>query len=316
MLIRKVRDVIPSEITGHELYLNRREFIKTTAAVGAALLIPACDSAPPADSGRMKLSGSRKSELSTNEKLTPYKDVATYNNFYEFGTGKSDPAQHSRNFQPRPWTLTVDGEVSKPKTYDVDELLKLEPLEERIYRMRCIEAWSMVIPWVGYSLSELIKRAEPNSRAKFVEFTTLHDPRRMPGQRGPVLHWPYTEGLRMDEAMHPLTILCVGLYGEVLPNQNGAPLRVVIPWKYGIKSGKSLVRICFVEKQPLTTWNRAGPHEYGFYSNVNPAIDHPRWDQTKERRIGEFFKRPTLPFNGYAEQVAQLYAGMDLRKYF
>jgi sulfoxide reductase catalytic subunit YedY len=314
MLVRQAAQIAPSEITPKSVYLRRREFIKAAAAISAAALV-GCDSRPPIVRAP-ELATVGGSLFSTSEELTPYKDVTTYNNFYEFGTQKTDPAQYSRNFTTRPWTVAVGGEVSKPKMYDIEELLKLAPLEERIYRLRCIEAWSMVVPWIGYSLSELIKQVEPTSRAKYVEFTTLLDIRQMPGQRRDVLKWPYTEGLRMDEAMHPLTLLCFGLYGGVLPNQNGAPIRVVVPWKYGIKSAKSLVRIRFVEKQPLTTWNRAGPHEYGFYSNVNPAVDHPRWNQAKERRVGEFFKRPTLLFNGYADQVAQLYAGMDLRRHF
>jgi sulfoxide reductase catalytic subunit YedY len=248
--------------------------------------------------------------------MTSHKDVTTYNNFYEFGTDKTDPSDNAHTLKTRPWTVAVEGEVKKPKVYDIDELLKLAPLEERIYRMRCVEGWSMVIPWVGYSLSELIKRVEPSGKAKYVEFITLADPAQMPGVRYAVLQWPYVEGLRMDEAMHPLAILCLGLYGEVLPNQNGAPVRVVVPWKYGFKNGKSIVKIRFTEQQPKTAWNLAQPSEYGFYSNVNPQVDHPRWSQAKERRIGEFGKRPTLMFNGYADQVASLYAGMDLKKNF
>jgi sulfoxide reductase catalytic subunit YedY len=254
------------------------------------------------------------------ERSTGYSDVTTYNNFYEFGTDKADPAQHAGSLKVRPWSVSVEGEIRKARTFDIEDLLKLAPLEERIYRMRCVEGWSMVIPWVGYSLSELIKRAEPTGNAKFVEFVTLADRSQMPGVRSSVLDWPYVEGLRIDEAMHPLTLLCMGLYGEVLPNQNGAPVRLVVPWKYGFKSGKSLVKIRFTQTQPQTSWGRANSSEYGFYSNVNPQVDHPRWSQATERRIGEdgVFqkKRPTLMFNGYEAQVGQLYAGMDLRTLF
>ncbi len=248
--------------------------------------------------------------------LTAFESITTYNNYYEFGTDKEDPAAHSGKLKTRPWTVKVEGEVKKPKTFDIEELLKLSPLEERIYRMRCVEGWSMVIPWVGYPLSELIKRVEPTANAKFVEFYTLLDPEQMPGQKMPILDWPYVEGLRMDEAMHPLTLLAVGLYGQTLPNQNGAPVRTVVPWKYGFKSAKSIVRIRFAEQQPKTAWEMAGPNEYGFYSNVNPKVDHPRWSQAKERRIGEFRKRETLMFNGYGDQVASLYAGMDSEEEF
>jgi sulfoxide reductase catalytic subunit YedY len=258
----------------------------------------------------------KKSAYTMSDDLTPFKDVTQYNNFYEFGTGKDDPAANATHFKTKPWTITVEGEIKKPKVFDIDELLKMSPLEERIYRLRCVEAWSMVIPWLGFSLGELIKRVEPTGNAKYVEFISLHDPEQMPGQKTSVLEWPYKEGLRLDEAMHPLTLLAVGLYGEVLPNQNGAPIRVVVPWKYGFKSAKSIVKIRFVEKPPFTSWMQAGPNEYGFYSNVNPDVDHARWSQAKERRIGEFFKRKTLMFNGYADEVGQLYAGMDLKKDF
>jgi sulfoxide reductase catalytic subunit YedY len=254
------------------------------------------------------------------DKPTPYDDITTYNNFYEFGTDKADPARTAHTLKPRPWTVSIEGEVKKPKVYDLDELLKLSPMEERIYRLRCVEGWSMVVPWVGYSLAELIRKVEPTGNAKFVQFTTLADKAQMPGLRSSVLDWPYTEGLRLDEAMHPLTLLAFGLYGEVMPNQNGAPVRVVLPWKYGFKSAKSIVKIRFVEKQPVSSWERAAASEYGFYSNVNPQVDHPRWSQASERRIGEgglFAKRrPTLMFNGYEAQVGQLYAGMDLKKHF
>ena len=300
----------PSDITPSEVYYRRREVLRLAAGGALAAALPATLLAGE------RLPNLAKSPYLLPDKLTPLEDVTHYNNFYEFGTDKESPAQNAGSLKTRPWTVAVEGEVRKPKVWDIEELLKLAPLEERIYRLRCVEAWSMVIPWVGFPLSELIKRAEPTGNAKFVEFTTLNDPGQMPGVRSPVLDWPYTEGLRLDEAMHPLTLLTLGLYGEVLPNQNGAPVRVIVPWKYGFKSAKSIVRIRFVEQMPQTSWMKAGPSEYGFYSNVNPAVDHPRWTQSKERRIGEFLKRPTLPFNGYAEQVAGLYAGMDLQKFF
>jgi sulfoxide reductase catalytic subunit YedY len=254
------------------------------------------------------------------DKLTPHEDVTSYNNFYEFGTDKSDPISNAHTLKTRPWVLSIEGEVGKPQKLGIEDLLKLAPMEERIYRMRCVEGWSMVIPWVGYSLSAILKKAEPTSRAKYVEFTTLADPKQMPGVRSSVLEWPYVEGLRIDEAMHPLTLMAYGLYGEVLPNQNGAPLRLVVPWKYGFKSAKSIVRIRLVEREPVSSWTKAASREYGFYSNVNPKVDHPRWSQATERRIGEggFFtpRKPTLMFNGYEAQVGQLYAGMDLKKLF
>jgi sulfoxide reductase catalytic subunit YedY len=262
-----------------------------------------------------------KGPFGTDEKLTPYKDVTTYNNFYEFSTDKDGPSQLAKDFRARPWQVRVEGLVQKPRTFDIDELLKLAPLEDRIYRHRCVEGWSMVIPWVGYPLSNLLKQVDPLGKAKYVEFTTILDPKQMPGQRSRVLDWPYVEGLRLDEALHPLAILCVGLYGEALPNQDGAPVRIVLPWKYGFKSAKSIVKIRLVEQQPINTWNQAAPNEYGFYSNVNPDVDHPRWSQKMERRIdgSGFFasirKIPTRMFNGY-DQVASLYAGMDLRKNF
>ena len=312
MLIRQPGDILPSDITPPEIYRERRRFMQGMGALaaGAALGL-----APDAQAGA-RLAGVRSSAYTVNEEKTPYKAVTTYNNFYEFGTGKSDPAENAGNLKTRPWTVAVEGEVGKPGVYDIDSLLKLAPLEERVYRMRCVEGWSMVIPWVGFPLNELIRRAAPTGNAKYVEFVTLNDPGQMPGQRSRVLDWPYVEGLRMDEAMHPLAILAVGLYGEVLPNQNGAPIRLVVPWKYGFKSAKSIVKIRLVEKQPLTAWMRAAPQEYGFYSNVNPHVDHPRWSQAKERRIGEFLKRDTLMFNGYGAQVAQLYRGMDLQRFF
>ncbi len=313
MLIKRPADIRPSEITDQALYLERRTFIRAAAAAGLAL---GAAGWMPAGQGAVKLAGARKSPLSIDETQTPYKDVTTYNNFYEFSTDKDAPAKLAHTLNTRPWTVAVEGAVKRPKTYDIDELLKLAPLEERIYRLRCVEGWSMVIPWVGFPLAEIIKRVEPLGSAKYVEFITRLDPRQMPGQRARVLEWPYVEGLRLDEALHPLTILAVGLYGEVLPNQNGAPIRLVVPWKYGFKSIKSIVRIRFVEQQPVSAWTRATPNEYGFYSNVNPDVDHPRWSQSRERRIGEFSKRKTLPFNGYAEQVASLYTGMDLKKYY
>jgi sulfoxide reductase catalytic subunit YedY len=313
MLIKKPHDIQPSEITDRQVYMSRREFIQAAALTGIATAAGLWGNEAHAG---VKLNGVRKSAYSINEALTPYQDITTYNNFYEFGTGKEDPAPAAHTLRPRPWTVTVEGDVKHPKTYDLDELLKLAPLEERIYRLRCVEGWSMVIPWVGFPLSEIIKRAEPTGNAKYVEFTTLQDPKQMPGQRSPILQWPYVEGLRLDEALHPLAILAVGLYGEVMPNQNGAPIRLVVPWKYGFKSIKSIVKIRLVEKMPVSAWMKAAPSEYGFYSNVNPDVDHPRWSQAKERRIGEFRKRESLKFNGYGDQVAHLYAGMDLKKYF
>jgi len=318
MFIKRAIDIRPSEITSKALYEDRRRFMANALAIGAAAGAGALGLYPVGSAhAAAKLGALQKSPLSIKgEELTSQKDVTTYNNYYEFGTGKEDPSENAGKLRTRPWTVSIEGEVKKAKVIDIDELLKLAPLEERIYRMRCVEGWSMVIPWVGYSFSTLIKRAEPTSKAKFVEFVTLSDAEQMPGVRAPILDWPYVEGLRMDEAMHPLTILCLGLYGEALPNQNGAPVRVVVPWKYGFKNGKSIVKIRFVEQQPKTTWQLANPREYGFYSNVNPEVDHPRWSQARERRIGEFGKRPTLMYNGYADQVAQLYTGMDLRKFF
>lgn len=312
MPLRPSCDILPSEITPPEIYWERRRFMQGMGVLAASA---ALGIAPDVQAGT-RLAGVRSSAYTLDDEKTPYKAVTTYNNFYEFGTGKSDPADNAGSLKTRPWTVAVEGEVGKPGVYDIDSLLKLAPLEERIYRMRCVEGWSMVIPWVGFPLSELIRRAAPTGKAKYVEFVSLNDPRQMPGQRSGVLDWPYVEGLRLDEAMHPLAILAVGLYGEVLPNQNGAPIRLVVPWKYGFKSAKSIVRIRFVEKQPLTAWMRAAAQEYGFYSNVNPQVDHPRWGQAKERRIGEFLKRDTLMFNGYGAQVAQLYRGMDLQRFF
>ena len=314
-----------SEITPAAAYEGRRDMLKLLAngAAGATLAAWAGRDALAQVARPNKLAalaGTRSAVAGavTMEKSTPYVDVTGYNNFYEFGTDKGDPAQNAHTLKTRPWMVAIEGEVKKPKVFDLDELLKLAPMEERIYRLRCVEGWSMVIPWVGYSLSELIKRVEPTGNAKYVEFVTLADPKTMPFVGSRVLEWPYVEGLRMDEAMHPLSLLSFGLYGEVLPNQSGAPVRMVLPWKYGFKSGKSIVKIRFVEKEPGTAWNKAAKNEYGFYSNVNPNVDHPRWSQATERRIGEdgLFakKRPTLMFNGYEAQVGQLYAGMDLKK--
>jgi sulfoxide reductase catalytic subunit YedY len=314
MLIKQAPDIRPSEITDESLYLRRREFLQAAAvpvlAAAAAGLAPVALAAAQDD----PLPNVRKGAITINEPWTPYEDVTTYNNFYEFGTDKADPARNVRSFRLRPWTVKIDGLVNKPGDYGVDDLMKAQPLEERVYRLRCVEAWSMVIPWVGFSLRDVINRVEPQSGATFIEFTTLFDPKQMPGQRVPVLKWPYVEGLRLDEAMHPLAMLAVGLYGKVLPVQNGAPLRLVVPWKYGFKSIKSIVRMRFVDRQPVSSWQASAPQEYGFYSNVNPEVDHPRWSQARERRIGEFLKRKTLMFNGYADQVAGLYAGMDLRR--
>jgi methionine sulfoxide reductase catalytic subunit len=313
MLIRKAKDLKWSDVTPESLYMRRREFLATAAVpvlAGTASLFGGGNAA--AQGTGQKLAAT-KSPLSTTEEQTPFEDVTSYNNFYEFGSDKSDPSRNSKNFKTRPWTVTIDGAVAKGGKFAIDDLVKPYQLEERIYRLRCVEAWSMVIPWIGFPLGDLLKKVEPTPQAKYVEFTTLLDPGQMPGQRRGVLDWPYVEGLRLDEAMHPLAILGVGLYGQVLPNQNGAPLRLVVPWKYGFKSIKSIVRIRLVEKQPKTAWNLSAPQEYGFYSNVNPEVDHPRWSQARERRIGEFFKRKTLMFNGY-DQVGSLYAGMDLKK--
>ena len=319
MLIRKPADIVPSEITPRHVYEGRREFVKQLGRVGIAAAAGGA-LAPALAQGGPKIAGIKPSPLSIMEKPTPYKDVTTYNNYYEFGTDKADPARYPKSLKPRPWTVAVEGAVKKPRSFAIEDLVKLSAMEERIYRLRCVEGWSMVIPWVGYSLAELIRQVEPTGNAKYVEFITLAEKNQMPGLALPVLTWPYTEGLRLDEAMHPLTMLTFGVYGELLPNQNGAPVRLTVPWKYGFKSGKSIVKIRFTEEMPLTAWNRAAPQEYGFYSNVNPAVDHPRWSQATERRIGEdgFFqkKRKTLMFNGYGEQVASLYAGMDLKKFY
>ncbi|WP_431259167.1 protein-methionine-sulfoxide reductase catalytic subunit MsrP [Roseateles chitinivorans] len=316
-----------SEITSREVYDSRRDWLKSAGALGLTGLglggLSDLAGAQTAGPGKLaKLPGARSAVpgATVMEKLTAYKDVTSYNNFYEFGTDKSDPAENAHTLKPRPWSVVIEGECAKPGRFGLDDLLKVAPMEERVYRLRCVEGWSMVVPWVGYSLAELLKKAEPTSKAKYVEFTTLADKAQMPGVRSGVLDWPYVEGLRLDEAMHPLTLMAFGLYGEVLPNQNGAPLRLVVPWKYGFKSAKSIVKIRFVEKQPVSSWTKAAQQEYGFFSNVNPQVDHPRWSQASERRIGEdglFAKRrPTLMFNGYEAQVGQLYAGMDLKKNF
>jgi sulfoxide reductase catalytic subunit YedY len=317
-------DIPRSEITPQPIFENRRRVLHAAGAAAMGGLIGVNGTALAAytspDGKAQKLAAKTNPSFVVPDKVTPYKDLTTYNNFYEFGTDKDDPARNAGTLRPHPWRVSVEGEVKNAKVYDIDELLKLAPLEERVYRHRCVEGWSMVIPWVGVSLSELIKRVQPTGNAKYVQFITLADPSQMPGLSTPILDWPYSEGLRMDEAMNPLTLLTMGVYGQVLPNQNGAPVRIVVPWKYGFKSAKSLVKIRFVDKQPPTSWNTYARSEYGFYSNVNPNVDHPRWSQATERRIGEdgFFqpKRKTLMFNGYGDQVASLYQGMDLKTNF
>jgi len=317
-------DIARSEITPRAFFENRRRVLRAAGALAATGLVgvngEALAMTTSPDAKGQKLAATTNTKFVAMDKVTSFKDITSYNNFYEFGTDKADPGRNAHTLKTRPWTVAIEGEVKKPKVYDIDELIKLAPMEERIYRLRCVEGWSMVVPWVGYSLSELIKRVEPTGNAKYVEFVTLADAKTMPYVGSRVLEWPYVEGLRMDEAMHPLALLAFGLYGEVLPNQNGAPVRAVLPWKYGFKSGKSIVKIRFVEKEPRTSWVKANSGEYGFFSNVNPKVDHPRWSQATERRIGEdgLFqkKRPTLMFNGYESQVGQLYAGMDLAKYF
>jgi sulfoxide reductase catalytic subunit YedY len=321
MLIRRHQalrgeDIASGEITPESVYLNRRQFMLGLAAT--ALGTQAAEAAPaPA---LADLASKKNPAYALSETLTTFEAATTYHNFSEFGLNKEDPARHGHLLKPRPWSVNIDGLVHKPKTFDIDAILRLAPLEERVYRLRCVEAWSMVIPWIGFPLSVLLKQAEPTGQAKYVQFETLVNPEQFPAQRKGFLHlgggldWPYVEGLRLDEAMHPLTLLTVGMYGKVLPNQNGAPVRVIIPWKYGFKSGKSVVRLRLTDTEPKTTWNKAAPQEYGFYSNVNPKVDHPRWSQGTERRIGEFRRRDTLMFNGYADQVASLYTGMDLKK--
>lgn len=302
MLIKRGGDVLTSEITDERLYLNRRQFLGTAGAVAFGAVLPAGLTA-------CVESGPRP------DKLSSYDDITTYNNYYEFGSGKSDPSENAGRLKTSPWSVAVEGLVDKPAVYALEDIVRPVKMEQRIYRMRCVEGWSMVIPWLGFPLRDFIARVQPTSQAKFVEFTTLYDPQQMPGQRTLVLPWPYKEGLRLDEAMHPLTLLATGLYGKALPNQNGAPLRLVVPWKYGYKGAKAIVKMRFTDTQPPTAWNMAASQEYGFYANVNPTVDHPRWSQATERRLGEWRRRPTLPFNGYTE-VAPLYAGMDLRQNF
>jgi len=322
-MVNTVKTPPTSEITPESAYADRRRFLKdaalfaaTAAGIGGGL-VWATHTWRPRD---RRVTGdaleASAGPFRTTEAPTPFQDVTTYNNFYEFGTTKGSPSREAARLRTRPWTVSIGGEVRRPRELDADDLRRLYPLEERVYRMRCVEAWSMVIPWTGFPLASLLNDVEPTSNARYVAFTTLLDPDEMPGQRSRVLDWPYVEGLRLDEAMHPLTLLAVGLYGRVLPNQNGAPIRLVVPWKYGFKGIKSIVKIELTRDQPRTIWNEAAPEEYGFYANVNPAVDHPRWSQATERRIGELERRPTLPFNGYAEQVASLYAGMDLRRDF
>ncbi|HED09342.1 MAG TPA: protein-methionine-sulfoxide reductase catalytic subunit MsrP [Caldithrix abyssi] len=317
MIIKSPPKIKSSEITPEKDYNNRRTFLKlsafTLASAGLKPLLALTD-----DSGRGKYASLKykKSRYGKGEQLNSWSDITGYNNFYEFGTGKSDPARNARSFKTAPWKVSIEGHCEKPGAYHVEDLIKDNELEERIYRLRCVEAWSMVVPWLGIPLRTLIEKARPTSKARFVEFTTLYDPRRMPGQRDNILDWPYVEGLRMDEAMHPLTLMAVGVYGKVLPGQNGAPLRLVVPWKYGFKSIKSVVRIRFVEKRPLNSWQQLAPREYGFYANVNPQVDHPRWSQKRERRIGTFFKIETRMFNGYADEVGGMYSGMDLKKWY
>jgi sulfoxide reductase catalytic subunit YedY len=303
MLIRRAKEIPSSEITSERDYLNRRQFMAAAAAGSAAALIPG------------SLAACNTADGQQEEKPNSYEEITTYNNFYEFGSGKEDPAQNATNFKTRPWSIAVEGHVKKPATYQLEDFIKPHKIEDRTYRFRCVEAWSMVIPWRGFMLADLVKRVEPTSKAKYIEFVTLFDPKQMPGQRRPVLDWPYVEGLRLDEAMHPLVLMVTGLYGRELPNQNGAPLRLMVPWKYGFKSIKSIVKMRFVEHEPVSAWTKAAADEYGFYSNVNPNRDHPRWSQKTERRIGEFRRRPTLMFNGYNE-VASLYSGMDLQKFY
>jgi sulfoxide reductase catalytic subunit YedY len=315
----RVPRIAPSEITPPEVYFNRRTLLAGALAAGVSALAGSAEASegPPANAARLTYTSNPR--YSVSEAPNKYEEITSYNNFYEFGTYKEDPSRNARAFRTQPWSVRVDGEAEVRGNFTLEDILKGQPLEERIYRFRCVEAWSLVVPWVGFPLASLLARFKPTSRAKYVEFTTLYDPNRMPGQRVPVLEWPYVEGLRIDEAMHPLTLMVVGLYGTVLPNQDGAPLRLIVPWKYGFKGIKSIVKIRFTESQPRTTWALATPNEYGFYANVNPAVDHPRWSQATERRIGAPFlaqRRPTLPFNGSADQVASLYQGMDLRRNF
>jgi len=320
MLIRLKPELTYADVTPKLVYLNRRTFLRgvglaTASAIAGRRLLELVSPSHFVHAGS-KLTGLVTSPFSTTEKQNTFEDVTHYNNFYEFGIDKDAPAKNSQNFRTSPWTVSVEGEVAKPRKFTMDEILKLAPLEERVYRHRCVEAWSIVVPWIGFSFSVLAKLVEPTSKAQFVAFESFFDPRQMPEARYAGLDFPYVEGLRLDEAMHPLTLLCVGMYGESLPNQDGAPVRMVIPWKYGFKSIKSIVKIRFQKNQPPTTWNRMASQEYGFYSNVNPSVDHPRWSQAKERRLGEIFRRNTLMFNGYRDQVASLYNGMDLKKFY
>jgi sulfoxide reductase catalytic subunit YedY len=319
MLIGKAPDIRSSEITSERNYFNRRRFVRDAALVAGALLVRPSHGAIIPVERQAPLSDIAKSKYSTTEEPNSFEDISTYNNYYEFGTGKADPARNSTEFEPRPWTITVSGHAESTGAFDLEDFVKPHRLEERIYRMRCVEAWSMVIPWVGIPLADVIRRSRPTSKAKYVAFETLHDPDRMPGQKARVLRWPYQEGLTIAEATHPLTILAVGLYGKVLPSANGAPIRLVVPWKYGFKGIKGIVSMRFVETRPATSWEMAAPNEYGFYANVNPDVDHPRWSQARERRIGAGIfaqKQPTLMFNGYGEHVAHLYEGLDLRQNF
>jgi sulfoxide reductase catalytic subunit YedY len=317
MLIKRPSDIKPSEITDHGVYEKRRAFLRTSAlaAIGVSVAGPALWLSGSAQAAE-KLSFTSNEKYRVDEEITKKLAATSYNNFYEFGPSKDDPVQNAGSLRTRPWSVVVEGEAEAPGVIDIEDILREMALEERIYRFRCVEAWSMVVPWIGFPLAELLKRFRPTSRARYVYFETLYDPEQMPGQTRNILQWPYREGLRIDEAMHPLTLIAVGMYGEILPNQNGAPLRLVVPWKYGFKSIKSIVRIQFTEQQPATSWNMQAPREYGFYSNVNPEVNHPRWSQKRERRLGDFFKRDTLMFNGYADQVAGLYDGMDLEKFF
>ena len=314
--INKNSDITESDVTDELVYQERRKFIKNSTALTALTLMPALSLMSPISLSKLNFGNAIQSDYSTNDELTPIDAITSYNNFYELGSDKGDPKQNAHRLKVKPWSIKVEGECEKPGEFDLEDFILPAMLEERIYRLRCVEAWSMVIPWVGVELGPILKRFKPTSKAKFVQFFTIYDPENLPGQKRSVLDWPYREGLRIDEAMHPLSILAVGLYGKELPNQNGAPLRLVVPWKYGFKSIKSIVNIRFTEEQPDTSWNIAAPREYGFYSNVNPNVDHPRWSQKRERRIGEFLKRETLPFNGYTDDVASLYEGMDLKKYY
>jgi len=320
MLLRKQPDLTYADVTPKDVYLNRRKFLKAAGLTGASILAGRglWELAEPSSHALAgaKLNVALKSPFSTTEKQNSYDDVTHYNNYYEFGVDKTEPAKNAGSLKTYPWTVSIEGEVKNPRKITIDEILKLAPLEERIYRHRCVEAWSIVVPWIGYSFSNLIKAVEPTPKAKYVAFETIYDPRQMPLAKYAGIDFPYVEGLRLDEAMNPLTLLCVGMYGETLANQDGAPVRLILPWKYGFKSAKSLVKIRFIKDEPPTTWNRLAPNEYGFYANVNPHVDHPRWSQAKERRLGEFFKRETLMFNGYSDQVASLYTGMDLKKYY